>query len=60
MGFFPANFATRIKLSEINIYPLGNPKMPRGKHFHALKIGKIGCKSGNKFYYQKQLNFSKK
>ena len=42
MGFFSANFATRIKLSEKNIYPLGNSKMPGGKYFHALKIGKIG------------------
>ena len=41
MGFFPANFATRIKLSEINIYPLGNSKMLGGEYFHALKIGKI-------------------
>ena len=31
MGFFSANFATRMKLSEINIYPIGNSKMPRGK-----------------------------
>ena len=42
MGFFSANFATRMKLSEVNIYPLGNSKMSGGKYFHALKIGKIG------------------
>ena len=42
MGFFSANFPTRMKLSEINIYLSGNSKMSGGKYFHALKIGKIG------------------
>ena len=42
VGFFSANFTTRMKLSGINIYPLGNSKMSGGKYFHALKIGKIG------------------
>ena len=60
MGFFSANFAIRMKFSEINMYPLGNSKMPGGKYFHALKIAKIGFQIKYKFYCQQQLNFSKK
>ena len=42
MGFFSANFDNRMKISEVNMYPLRNSKMPQGQYFHAFKIAKIG------------------